>query len=109
MGLHKTAFQITLNARRHRRHYPNTVRQDRIRFKPIFMELAEQSPTARTITVLASRRLRSTDKSRCVDVESAPPFVLRLRLDGLRAIIGRFRCSRRPRCTSRLPGRAPRL
>jgi hypothetical protein len=29
-------FQITLNARRHRRHYPNTVRQGRIRFKPIW-------------------------------------------------------------------------
>src|SRR5580704_11088836 len=27
-------FQITLNARRHRRHYPNTARQGRIRFKP---------------------------------------------------------------------------
>jgi Glyoxalase/Bleomycin resistance protein/Dioxygenase superfamily len=29
-------FQITLNARRHRRHYPITVRQGRIRFKPIW-------------------------------------------------------------------------
>jgi hypothetical protein len=29
-------FQITLNARRHRRHYPNTVRRGRIRFKPIW-------------------------------------------------------------------------
>jgi hypothetical protein len=29
-------FQITLNARRHRRHYPNTVRQGRIRFKSIW-------------------------------------------------------------------------
>jgi hypothetical protein len=29
-------FQITLNGRRHRRHYPNTVRQGRIRFKPIW-------------------------------------------------------------------------
>jgi hypothetical protein len=29
-------FQITLNARRHRRHYPNTARQGRIRFRPIW-------------------------------------------------------------------------
>ena len=29
-------FQITLNGRRHRRHYPDTVREGQIRFNPIW-------------------------------------------------------------------------
>jgi succinate-semialdehyde dehydrogenase / glutarate-semialdehyde dehydrogenase len=42
-----------LNARRHRRHYPNTVRQGRIRFKPIWDRYEEElfGPVAAIISV----------------------------------------------------------